>query len=440
MSTLGGSRTAGHTAPGGTVVRRVSWGFLDQLLSSGSNFALTAFVAASISAPGFGAFTAVYAVYGVCVGLSSGLASIPLTVLYSAAPAARYRAATRASVGTAVTVGTVAGILCLAAAPLTSAGVGNPLRALGVALPGLLAQDAWRYSFVTGGHPAKAAANDGLWVVLQLAGIAILLAVGRVSALSMVLVWGGSASAAALLGCWQAQVVPAPRQTFAWLREQRTLTFRYAAEAMIHRSGWWLVLAVVGAVSGLRVIGALRGALLLIGGPLNLLFVGTTFVFVSEGVRLLHHSPARLLPAMRSLSAAATSLAIAWCVVIVLLPDSLGSRVLGSTWPRAEPLLPILTLLMVALAASMGATQGLLALGAARRSLFTQAAGLAADVPTVVGGALLAGARGAALASGVTAVFRTVLAWTQFRRALREPVASLSLGASEQPMPEATLR
>jgi O-antigen/teichoic acid export membrane protein len=434
-----------------SVARRAGWGFLDQILSSGSNFALSAFVAATISAAGFGAFSVVYAVYGVCVGLSAGLASVPLVVSYSAAAPSRWRTGTRASVGSAIAVGAVAGLVCLAVAPLTAPAVARPLRALAVTLPGLLAQDAWRFSFVTGGRPAKAAANDALWVVLQLTGIAILLAADAVSALSMVLIWGGSACAAAVLGCWQAGVVPAPHRTLAWLREQRTLTFRYAAEAMIHRSGWWLALALVGAVAGLRVVGALRGALLLLLGPLTLLFVGATFVFVPEGVRLLHRSPDLLTGAMRRLTAAATAVAIGWSIFILLLPDALGSRVLGSTWPQAEPLLPILVLQIVALAASMGPTQGLLALGAAKRSLFTQAAGLAVDVPSMTGAAVLAGARGAAVASGVTAVFRTVLAWVQFRRALREPAASLARVSPEmapedhalpedQVVPEATPR
>src|SRR5690348_3815297 len=86
--------------------RRVSWGFLDQVLSSGSNFALGAYVAATVSATAFGAFTVVYAIYGVCVGVSGGLASIPLVVRYSATASPRFRAATRASVGTALVVGT----------------------------------------------------------------------------------------------------------------------------------------------------------------------------------------------------------------------------------------------------------------------------------------------------------------------------------------------
>jgi hypothetical protein len=195
---------------------------------------------------------------------------------------------------------------------------------------------------------------------------------------------------------------------------------------MIHRSGPWLVLAVVGAVAGLRVLGAVRGALLLLAGPLNLLLAGATFAFVSEGVRLLHRAPARLPGAMRALSAGTTGIAVAWCVVVLALPDAVGSRVLGSTWPQAQPLLPILVLFVLALAASTGAVQGMLSLGAAKRSLFTQLAGFGADLPSMTGGALIAGARGAAWGTGLAAVLRTTLAWIQFRRALREPAASLA--------------
>lgn len=379
-----------------------------------------------------------YAVYGVCVGLSGGLTSIPLVVRYSAAPPARFLQATRASVGTALAVGTVAGVLCVGVSFVTAPAVEGPLRALGVCLPGLLTQDAWRYSFVTGRTPAKAAANDGLWIALQLLGIGVLVAVGAVSALSMVLVWGGSASAAAVLGCLQVKAAPAPRKALAWLQDQRALSVRYAAEAVVHRSGSWLALACVGAVAGLGVVGAVRGAILLLGGPLNLLFIGATFVFVSEGVRLLHHSPAELPTAMRRLSALTTGVAIAWCAFVLALPDAIGSSVLGATWPQAKPLLPLLVVYITALAASMGPTQGMLALGAARRSLFTQIAGLAADLPTMCAGALLAGARGAALAICVTAVFRTILAWVQFRRALREPSASAGVESREQALPAAT--
>jgi O-antigen/teichoic acid export membrane protein len=140
---------------------------------------------------------------------------------------------------------------------------------------------------------------------------------------------------------------------------------------------------------------------------------------------------------MRRLGVGAAGTAAGWCIVVLLLPDSVGTRVLGATWPQAKPLLAPLALLMIALGASLGYTQGMLALGAAKRSLFTQLAGLAVELPSMACGAVLAGARGAALATGLTGVLRAALARVQFRRALREPVASLEgdVGARETPAP-----
>jgi O-antigen/teichoic acid export membrane protein len=412
--------------------RRVGWGFVDQALSSGSNFALSAFVAATVSATAFGAFTIIYGVYNLVGGFSAGLASVPLVVTYSAASTERFRAAARSAVGSALVVGVLGGIVCLAVSPFLTAAVAGPLRVLGVVFPGLLVQDAWRYCFVTGGHPEKAAANDSVWTGLQLLGSGLLLATGSVTTLSMVLLWGGSATVAAALGCWQAKLLPAPQQVLAWLGEQQRLTWRYAAEAVVHRSGAWVALALVGAVAGLKVVGALRGAILLVTGPLNLVLVGATFAFAAEGVRLLHRSPEQLPRAINRLNVAATGAAVAWCTIVLLLPGAFGARVLGATWHQAQPLLPIFAVYMIALSASLAPNQGMMALGAARRSLFTQVSGLAVQLPAMVIGAVLAGAWGAALAMVLTTVFRTLLGWIQFRRGLNERVASAPVLAAEQ--------
>ena len=187
-------------------------------------------------------------------------------------------------------------------------------------------------------------------------------------------------------------MTPAPGRTLEWLKEQRVLGPRYAIESVVHRSGGSLALAVVGAVAGLQAVGALRGALLLATGPLNMLFVGATFAFVPEGVRLLRRSPELFPGAMRRLGLGVALVALAWSLVAIAIPDALGAKLLGSTWAGAEPLLPYLTLFAVSLGAYMGAAQGLLALRAARRSLFVQLAGLAVSLPAVTAGAAVAGA------------------------------------------------
>jgi O-antigen/teichoic acid export membrane protein len=430
------SEPAPQTSARTGVLRRAGWGFLDQVLSSVSNFALSAFTAAALSAADFGSFTIAYAVYGVCIGISAGLASIPLVVRHSATETERFSAAERLSTGTALAAGTISGIACILAALVVHSHLAGPLLALGITLPGLLLQDAWRYSFVAGRQSRRAAANDGLWVALQALAVGAFIATDSVSATTMVLAWGGAATAAALFGIWQSGTVPAPHRTGQWLSEQRELGFRYAVEAVLHRSGAWVGLALVGAVSGLAAVGALRGALLLVTGPLNLLFVGATFVLVPEGVRLLKQSTDRFRWAVRRMSLGVTAVAAAWSVAVLALPSSIGSRLLGDTWPGAEPLLPVVALSAVALGTSMGPTQGMLALSAARRSMLTQAVAFAVGMPAVVVGAAAAGAKGAATATLATSVFRSALAWRQYGRAFRESVPPSPPEEAERENPE----
>src|SRR5437660_3941899 len=167
-----------HESRGGSgvkdVIRRAGWGFFDQGLSSATNFALTALVAGSVSVNQFGAFTLVYAVYGLFLGVCEGFASTPLTVRFSAETGSRLHAAERDSVGSALAIGLVGGIGCLSVSPFAGHDLGTSLAAMGVMLPGLLLQDAWRYAFLARAKPALAAFNDGVWAVLQFTGIGVL--------------------------------------------------------------------------------------------------------------------------------------------------------------------------------------------------------------------------------------------------------------------------
>jgi hypothetical protein len=223
-----------------------------------------------------------------------------------------------------------------------------------------------------------------------------------------------------------------------WLRDERAFTWRYAAEVVLNRSGTWLALSLVGAVVGLRGLGALRGATLILAGPLNLLFMGATFAFVAEGVRLVHDAPARLPRAIRAVSGTAAAIAIAWCAIVLVLPAGIGSRVLGATWHQAKPLFPMIALMMIAQATALGPTQGMLSLAAAKRSLFTQVVGLGLQVPLVVASAALAGAHGAAAGFAITTMFRALVAWDQFRRGFAERTPSSDVVAADQALVRAS--
>jgi hypothetical protein len=402
----------------GALGRRASWGFFDQTLSSLTNFGLSIFVAATVSADQFGTFALIFGAYSALIGVSAGLTSVPLTVRFSAAVGDRLAHAERASLGAALGLGVLSSIGFLGAAAIVGGRAAPSLVAMAVVLPGLLTQDTWRYVFMTRGRPSLAAANDGCWALLQIFGLLTLVLLGQETVPSLVLVWGGSATAAAAVGAWQAGAWPAIQRGPGWLKTQWDLAARYAIEMSAIRVGPFLVLAGVGAVAGVRAVGALRGAQLVVMTLPNLLFTGVGFVAVPEGVRLIESDPLKLPRVIRAVTVGATVAALFWCAVAIGGSSVVGGRVLGDTWPLARPLLGITAFAVLGSALALGPSLGLWILADARRSVRLRVVSslLAfSAVPAAVGD----GAQGAALAVAGAAILSAALWWWQFLRRQR---------------------
>ncbi|MYS55653.1 hypothetical protein GTW46_37330, partial [Streptomyces sp. SID6013] len=131
-----------------------------------------------------------------------------LVVRFSGVSDASWRGAVARSSGTALLVGTGIGTVSLVAGLCIGGQVGAAFAALGVVLPGLLLQDAWRYSFFAAGVGRKAFVNDVVWAVALVPAMVVAAHVGSVTA--FLLAWGGSAAAAAGYGCLQSGIRPRP--------------------------------------------------------------------------------------------------------------------------------------------------------------------------------------------------------------------------------------
>ena len=67
------------------VLGRLTWGLVDQAVSSLTNFAVGLFVARGLGAVDFGIFALAWATYGAALNISRGLASDPFVVRFSGA-------------------------------------------------------------------------------------------------------------------------------------------------------------------------------------------------------------------------------------------------------------------------------------------------------------------------------------------------------------------
>ncbi|MGW5860581.1 hypothetical protein ACWFRJ_00200 [Streptomyces sp. NPDC055239] len=412
MATEGEKRTAKRA-----MVGRLSWGLADQAASSISNFAVGIYVARSLGVTAFGVFSLAWVTYGVVLNVSRGLATDPLVVRFSGAPTASWRSAVARSSGAALGVGAALGALCLLVGLGLGGRVGPAFACLGVVLPALLLQDAWRFAFFAAGTGKKAFVNDVVWGVALVPAMVVAARVGTVAA--FVLAWGASAAVAAVYGCFQSGIRPQLAGARTWLREHRDLGYRYLVENVSNSGASQLRAYGLGAIVGVGAVGAVRGAELLLG-PFLAVLMGLSLVTVAEAARVLRQAPHRLGTFCLVLGGGQAAAALAWGSALLLVPDRAGEFVLGGVWPSASELILPATLGVVGAGLGTGAAAGLRALAAAKRSLRCQLFASACYVGGGLGGAAVAGTAGSAWGVAAATVCSSAVWWQQLRSALRE--------------------
>jgi O-antigen/teichoic acid export membrane protein len=417
-------------APGATAVssghglkhvfRRLGWGVGDQAISSLSNFALGVFVARTFGASSFGAFALAFVTYTVVINASRGLATDPLLVRFSGAVRGRWRRATSEATGTALTVGLGAGAICIAAGLLLPDPVGPVFVALGVGLPGLTLQDSWRFAFFARGSGSIAFVNDLVWTVLLVLALVVVNSRGNGSAAACLIIWGGTATLAAVFGSFQAGVLPRPTRAAVWLRVHSQLSVRYLAENISHGGAAQVRSFVLGAVAGLAAVGYVRAAEILVG-PVLVVLSGISQVAVPEASRVLHRAPGHLTRFCFVLGSAQAAAALAWGVILLtVFPLGPGQALLKELWVPTSQLIPAMTLFVTAIAFCTVATAGLRAMGQARRSLRAQLIASAAFLVGGTVGAILGGALGTSWGVAAAQWLCVLVWWHQLRLALAD--------------------
>ena len=363
---------------------RLGWGAADQGMSSMTNFLLSVYVARTLGAVAFGAFSLAYVTYAFALNASRGLSTDPFVVRFSGMPLPIWRRAVARCTGTALIVGLVTGACAIVAGRLLGGTVGMGILALGLTLPGLLLQDSWRYSFFAQGRGHHAFINDTVWAAVLIPSLAYLRTSGHANVFWLVFAWGSSAAVGAAIGPLQARVVPSLTGAWEWLSRNRDLAPRYLAEGSAANASTQLRTYGFDLILGLAAVGYIQAASTLMG-PFRIIFLGLGLFMVPEAASILRRSPRHLPLFCLAVSCGLTLLGLAWGVVLLAgLPRGLGHLMLGDIWRPTYPLVLPTTLWVMGTGALSGALVGLHALAAARRSLratlFVAALGLAASL------------------------------------------------------------
>lgn len=404
--------------------RRLGWGAADQGMSSLTNFLLSIYVARTLGAVVFGAFSLAYVTYAFTLNVSRGLSTDPFVVRFSGTDPPTWRRAVARCTGTALIVGLVTGACAIVAGRLLGGTAGPVFLALGLTLPGLLLQDSWRFSFFAQGRGHHAFINDTVWAAVLIPSLAFLRISGHANVFWLVFAWGASGTAAAVIGPLQARVVPSPAGAWEWLSRHRDLASRYLAEDSVTNGSIQLRTYGFDLILGLAAVGYIQAASTLMG-PFRIILLGIGLFLVPEAVRVLRRSSRHLPLFCLAVSSGLALMGLAWGVVLlVALPRGLGQMMLGSIWRPTYPLVLPTTLWIMGTAALSGAFAGLHALAAAHRSLraalFLSALGMASSLA----GAKIAGSVGAMWGSAAASWVGVLVSWGQLRKALHERAAT----------------
>jgi O-antigen/teichoic acid export membrane protein len=406
------------TEPQGTraTERRVAWGLLDQVVSSGSNFLATIIAAKLLSAENFGAFALAMAVALVVVFLARGLAGDPLATAHAADSPEELRAAARMAVATTLFV-TSACAVVTAVVGLAVGGVAGPvLLALAVLLPGLAIQDLLRFVLIIGGQAKRTFLNDLFWLVVQ--GPLMVLAGATGSGAFVLLAWGVAGNLAAVLGFWQTRTpLGGPGAIRPWLVRHRNLWPFFVLDNLVYQAINLVLIIVISLASTLAQVGGFRAAMT-VYAPLAIIGRGVVGVAVPELARR-REDPLAVRRLGLLIAWALTPLAVIAAVLTQLIPDSVGASILGASWSMADPLLLLAGAVTAVSLFTVGTVAGIRALGAGREGLTARI--LVSLVAIAFGsvGAVVGGAHGALTALAMSSPLQIGTWWWLLVKASR---------------------
>ncbi|MFL6052242.1 MAG: hypothetical protein ACJ72W_04890, partial [Actinoallomurus sp.] len=226
------------------------------------------------------------------------------------------------------------------------------------------------------------------------------------------LAWGIGGLIATRVAICQAGVLPRILTAADWLRENGDLTRPYLIEGVVLTICGYATLLVVGRISGLAAVGALRAADTLFG-PASVVIGAGRVIAISELSRLAAHRPHRIGRATILFALGLAAIGGTTGLLAMALPTDVGTWLFGRSWQLMVPLLPAQTVYRITQGAVLGPAGTLRAMEAVRPLFIFRLTTAVALISAAAMGAALAGAVGAAtgLASIMTlsCLYGTVL-------------------------------
>lgn len=326
---------------------------VDQVVASACAYVLVLLVARSASPSEFGVFVIGFGIITVAAAIGRSAFGAVLGMDLPTLDQAAAHELSRRSAAAVLLLGLPPSLALGVVAVAVDGSISHTMWVLAAALPALMLQDLVRFDLVARGRPQHALRAELIWLAPPLLLLVTDLVRDRASSPALAgLLWLGGLIGSLVTLALSGRV-PTPR--FAGIRSwviSDPRRFHLGADATM--SG----LAPVGngigaaAVASAAATAAVRGAAAIFA-PLATLFLAMSIGAVPEARRRDARSALRLLGLLTALL---VGVAILWGAIMLFLPDSIGTEILGETWATAEPLIPYLALEYVGLALWSGGT------------------------------------------------------------------------------------
>jgi len=417
------------STPGRGMRRRGYFAIANEAVDSLSNFIFTVWIARQVGTAELGAFAVAYSIVQISMGVSQGVATMPMMVRYATSSWRTSRKVAGDVTGATLVVSVLPVVTFVA---LAASFRGNPLSscalAFAVVVPGLLLQNCCVLVFYNREQAGSALLNNVTWLVLQLPLFVVLPRVlHNHHAWVYILGWGIAAYLATAISMVQMHVLPRVDHFVEWLRRRRSSIVDLSVENIVNRISTQSATWALAASAGLSETGGVRAAQIPLGVP-RIFIQGLAPMALAEGTRLYARRPKALLSFIRGWAMANTALCTALGVVLVVMPERWGRIMARHNWDSAKPLIVYVVLITIGNAVLIPAQTGLKCLGVTRLSAMVRT--MTAPLPallTVLGGVLVS-ARGAVIGMAVGSMISGLVAHfafeRQFRRSLSGPPAA----------------
>ena len=381
------ARTRGFGANG-----RLGIVTLDQAVSGGSNLLASLVAAHTLSVRSFGVFGLLLIVYGLIQGVSRSAISMPLLVNpVSSGP--RLASVVRSTWLFGFCCAALLCAVALLAAPFDSV-TAQGLLTLGLCIPLLGLQDLARFIAIGALKPLYALVLDLVWLVLFVAVAVPYVLRGRGSLVEVLVLWAGSGAVTGLIAVIAWHPLRSLRPSMRWLSDNWQLSWRLTASFGSAQASTLVLAVIVREMLGSATLGAFVGAQLLTRP-----YTTVETAIVGAGVAEISNSGgSRLGHDLRRVTVAATGVAAVNAAFMLLLPDSLGTRILGGTWVHAQPYILPFAIQLLALGLSIGPRVGLIGINRIALSMRISIGFAGAFLVAAIVGSLTEGGLGCAWA------------------------------------------